>query len=278
MARAGLKPHRLWARLFADAYPVTFVPEMKLDCLLLINNYEVSLRACLSHVTKLDLTGSQLDDNHDFLALISELHMLRVLIIADLDNITDKGLKRVLLPCYDGRRLPGLSYLDMAGTRFTAKLLASLRRVTQLQQILFYSDENHFTMESISAALVPWFRLAGRPNIQRVAATSGFGADLLDRWSEVLSEASRHRRDNVALERPAFYGQTPAADVVVMAAADTKSSLKRLVQSNKVMFHRTAKRKVEFAGSELLQGRKKPKIEVALESEETFSDILALYR
>ncbi len=234
-----------------------------------MNNYEVSLRACLSYVRKLDLSESQLDVNHDFLTLIPELVQLRVLTLADL-ALTDRGLKKVLLPCFDARRLPHLTYLDISGTGFTAKLLSSLKRMTQLQQLLLYCEEENLPLDRMREALAPWFRLAGRPDVERIS-TTGFGSGLPDRWGEVLARASKRRRD-ASVSRPAFYGLLQAVDM-----NDTRPILERPLRRNKVVFCPTGKRTADVSGSNPFQQRKRLKTETVVEKDQTDSGILNLY-
>ena len=261
-------------RMFAEAYPTAFLSELKLENLLLINNYELSLMACLSHVQKLDLSGSLLDDDHDLWSIIPDLDCLRVLSLANI-NITDRGLKRVLLPCFDGRKLRRLAYLDIAGTGFTGKLLASLKRVVQLQQVLFYREETSLPLERIRDALSPWFRLTGRPLVERIS-TRGFGAGLLDRWSSVLAEAARLRRNTALPPPPTFYGLKQA----VTAEDCTRSNHGRPLasSSNKVMFCRTAKRSWEASGQGGLLSEKRSKADTAVMIEKVENDILNIYR
>jgi len=258
------------ARLFAAAYPATFLTQLRVDNLLLINNYELGLNACLSAVHKLDLTGSQLDDDHDFLSFIPHLVCLHVLILADL-KITDIGLRKILLPSFEGRNLPQLSYLDLAGTAFTVKTLASLKKITQLKEILFYCDER-LSSEYIKAALSSCYRLFSRPRIEQVS-TAGFGAGLLDRWADVIAGA-RKVRQTAAGQRPAFYGALPNP-------VSSQQQPLRPSQRNKVMFVRTGKRPVESL-EEDLPSRKRFRTEDSTKAVEipvpVFSDILDIYR
>ena len=259
----------MFARLFVEAYPASFISELKLDNILVINNYELSLIVLLSRVQKLDLSGSQLDDSHDIWSMTVELASLRVLILANV-GITDRGLKKILLPSFDGRKLSHLAHLDMSGTGFTIKTLASLKRMPQLKEVLFFSEEPNLTLESIREVLTPWFRISGRPSIEQVT-TTGFGSGLLDRWGEILAETRKLRQEAAEL-RPAFYGLKQ-----VPGAKDARPKPTR--QANKVMFHRTAKRAME--PSETSHGSKKrlrPDSEDIPKSEEPCCDILSLYR
>jgi hypothetical protein len=257
-------------RLFVEAYPSSFLPQLKLNSILLINNYEVSLIACLTHVQKLDLTGSQLDDNHDFWSTIPHLVGLRVLILTNL-LITDRGIRKILLPSFDGRKLPCLFHLDLSGTCFTIKTLASLKHLTQLCDVLFYGKEKHLSSENISQALAPYFRVTSRPNVERVA-TTGFGAELLDRWDSALSTARRERQEAAVL-RPAFYGQKNVA-------TDANSSGTLPVNpspANKVMFSRITKRRQESSDQNLSFSRKRLKREFLLMTDENSSELLNIY-
>ncbi len=104
-----------YVRLFVTAYPADFLCDLKLNNLVLINNYELSLRACLLRLCRLDLSDSQLDDSHELLSIIPDLASLRVLILTNVP-ISERGLRRIFLPCLDGRKLPQLAHLDISGT------------------------------------------------------------------------------------------------------------------------------------------------------------------
>jgi hypothetical protein len=264
----------LYYRLFAEAYPSSFLSQLKLDSILLINNYEISLIACLTNVQKLDMTGSQLDDDHDIWPTIPHLVGLRVLILADL-RITDRGLKKILLPSYDGRKLPYLRYLDLSGTGFTLKTLASLKHITQLCEVLFYSKEKHLSIESMSQALSPCFRVTSRPNVERVV-TTGFGSELLDRWDKALATARRKRRE-AALPRPTFYG---CQNVVIGDTGTSKTGQlpEKAVPANKIMFSRITKRTHDSTNPNNFSNRKRLKRQLLQLTDENSSDLLNIYR
>eukprot|EP00092_Neocalanus_flemingeri_P021686 GFUD01023524.1.p1 GENE.GFUD01023524.1~~GFUD01023524.1.p1 ORF type:complete len:376 (-),score=117.97 GFUD01023524.1:38-1165(-) len=167
-------------QIYCEAYPETFLPQCKLTNMVMINNYELCLPMVISSTVKLDLTGCQLDDDHDLLGQLVHLSILEVLSLAD-NLLSDRGLRRLLLPAGGGKQLTRLRYLDLANNRLEKRALARVNNVSTLKTIVL--GEKDFRLEEMETCLKSCFRQRQCPRFEKVE-TLGFGKVLLEKWTE----------------------------------------------------------------------------------------------
>ena len=215
-------------QIFCDAYPNSFLPECKLSNMLMINNYELCLPMILMSTVKLDLAGCQLDDEHDLLGQLVYLAKLEVLSLAE-NLLTDKGLKRILLPAIGGKHLSRLNFIDLSRNKLDKKSLARLSLVTSLTTVVF--GESDFKQHEVEAALKKCFRLRKCPQFQKIK-TCGFGSQLLDVWSDMSKVKEKPKPKSEG-----FYSKPR-----LVSSFDTTSNPD--ICKNKVVFERTVFREV----------------------------------
>jgi len=212
--------------IFCEAYPETFLSQCKLSNMLMINNYELCLPMILTSTIKLELTGCQLDDEHDLLAQLVHLPLLEVLCLAE-NQLTDKGLRRLLLPAVGGKHLARLAYLDLAHNRLEKRALTRINLVQSLRTVVF--GEKDFKPNEVVLTLKNSFRLRKCPRFEKVE-TSGFGRKLLDIWSEKSKVKDKPKKPKCE----GFYSKPRVVPF------SNKASVSDDAFKNKLMFERKA--------------------------------------
>ena len=212
--------------MFASAYPKDFLPSCCLSsCLSLINDRELSLSALLSQTVQLEITDCHIDDDHDILGEILKLEQLEDLSLAR-NNISDKGLKRLLLPVIGKKALRRLTYLDIS---FNKLDIRSLRRLKFLSLDSVILGESDFPSQDLcDAALGARFVRRPCPRVKQIQ-TSGFGSSLLAQWKENLRKA---RVSDSDLTGWRFYSR-PRLE-------PGETEVRRTRSLNKIMYTRTS--------------------------------------
>jgi len=226
--------------IFCDAYPNSFLTECKLSNMLMINNYELCLPSILTPTVKLDLSCCQLDDEHDLLGQLIHLTRLEVLSLSE-NLLTDKGLRRILLPAIGGKHLSRLNFIDLSHNKLDKKSLARISLVTNLTTVVF--GETDFKSHEVEAALQNCFRMRKCPRFEKIT-TRGFGSQLLDIWSEMSKV-----KDKPKPKSEGFYSKP--SYLVGFPGRTSKSDMCK----NKVVFERIVLRDV----SNLIQSKKSVK-------------------
>jgi len=204
-------------RLYGEA---GYWNNVKVPNLLLINEFEGCVQYVIENCVNLDLTNVKLDDSHEILVHITNCSQLNILILQD-TGIGDSGIKKILYPCFGGKKLPLLEYLDLSGLNLSSKLLNNLRHVTQLKQVLFYSDQREKKILE--------FRLMQRPSTQKVE-NSPLLTKVLVHWMRKIAE----RKCSKPKQTTTTFYQQPKVP-------NSKDSICLKVERNKVMFDRIHK-------------------------------------
>jgi len=263
-------------QIYCEAYPESFLPQCKLTDMLMINNFELCLPMIITSTAKLDLTRCELDDDHDLLGHLVHMNMLESLSLAE-NQLTDRGLRRLLLPAAGGKYLARLTYLDLAGNRLDRKALARINLVKSLSTIVL--GEKDFQLKEIETTLKNCFRLRKCPRFEKIE-TSGFGSQLLDAWSDKSKVKVKAKKPKTE----GFYSKPPC----VLGSSGTASEFFLAVSKNKLMFERVkvlgvvkvnnisktdqaTKRKVQLEDAKIVK-----KIKVST-SDEFDQNLLSLY-
>jgi len=183
--------------LLCEAYPHLF-SEVRGPEILVLNEYEDNFMATLQFVTRLDLSNTKLDDEHEILSKVPELAHLHVLILQDVP-LTERGMRRITYPCFHKRKLPSLYYLDVSGMKLSEKYLKTLRHLPQLKTILLYRSSGYMNR-------VPEFRLASRPQIETVEPNE-MPSRLISRWSQLMADRRQQRKAQAHLMLNSFYSR-----------------------------------------------------------------------
>lgn len=232
--------------IFSEAYPNSFLTQCKLSNMLMINNYELCLPVILTSIVKLDLTNCHLDDEHDLLGQLINLTRLEVLSLSE-NLLTDKGLRRILLPVIGGKNLPRLVYLDLSYNKLDKKVLSRIR-LTNLTTVVF--GETDFIADEVEAVLKNCFRLRKCPRFEKIE-TIGFGRQLLDIWAEKSKVKIKTKPKSEG-----FYSKPRVATKLDISLTN--------LSKNKVMYERLVLREVsnrffENKGSNTIQVTKSVK-------------------
>jgi len=204
-------------RLYGEA---GYWNNVKVPNLLLINEFEGCVESVIENCVKLDLTNVKIDDSHEILVQITNCSLLNILILQD-TAISDIGMKKILYPCFGGKKLPFLEYLDLSGLNLSTKLMNNIRHVTQLKQVLFFSDQ--------CEKKILEFRLTQRPSTQKVE-NSPLLTKLFVHWMKKVAEI---RCNKPKQNSSTFYHQPKVPS--------SKDSICVKVERNKVMFERIHK-------------------------------------
>ena len=186
--------------IFSEAYPSEFLPTCKLArCLPLLNNYELCLPALLSQVVKLEIIDSNIDDDHDILEAVVNLHNLQELSLSS-NDLTDAGLKRLVLPSLGRKKLSRLSHLDISFNKLNEKAVRRLKIMPFLDTIVL--GESDFS--NPVQILQPTYLKRPCPRFCKVE-TVGFGAVLLEQWSIEVGKQAKGKK--MSEQTAAFYSK-----------------------------------------------------------------------
>ena len=186
--------------IFSEAYPSEFLPTCKLArCLPLLNNYELCLPALLSQVVKLEIIDSNIDDDHDILEAVVNLHNLQELSLSS-NDLTDAGLKRLVLPSLGRKKLSRLSHLDISFNKLNEKAVRRLKIMPFLDTIVL--GESDFS--NPVQILEPTYLKRPCPRFCKVE-TVGFGAVLLEQWSIEVGKQAKGKK--MSEQTAAFYSK-----------------------------------------------------------------------
>ena len=226
-------------RVFADAYPRSFLPDCRIASLVLLDDRVDLWPAVLLHVRSLDLSDCQMGDQHE---LVGELHRFASLRRLSLRGnlLTPAGVRRLVLPALaNGSAFASLAYLDLrdncgvdgAAVARVATSMAALERVA----VTLPPAEERRACDRLEGS----FRRMTRPHLEPLGATSGWAAELLHAWSRRLDEKALRRKRTAEDRRRGFYGSNKRLrlerEVPAAAAQCPKSREKGRV----VMFHRS---------------------------------------
>ena len=92
---------------FNDAYQEFLSSCSLVNSLPLLNNYELSVPVLLKNVVSLELIQSDIDDDHDILDVLVKLEYLQNLNLSS-NSISDKGIRRMVLPLLDKKKVSSL--------------------------------------------------------------------------------------------------------------------------------------------------------------------------
>jgi len=191
--------------IFSEAYPSEFLPTCKLArCLPLLNNYELCLPALLSQVVKLEIIDSNIDDDHDILEAVVNLHNLQELSLSS-NDLTDAGLKRLVLPSLGRKKLSRLSHLDISFNKLNEKAVRRLKVMPCLDTIVL--GESDFS--NPVQILEPTYLKRPCPRFCKVE-TVGFGAVLLEQWSIEVGKQAKGKK--MSEQTAAFYSKDKIKD------------------------------------------------------------------
>lgn len=214
-------------RIYQEAYPDDFLPEVSLvDALRLINNYEKCLPALLSNVVRLEISDSNIDDSHDILEVILDIHSLKELSLSG-NLLTDQGMKRLVLPALSkhNRKLTHLRLLDVSFNKLDRKAIARVKLLCGVEAIIVGEIDFHDS-ESL---FQPSFVIRGCPRFSSFSIT-GFGCSLLRKWREGI-EQTRDKKMSTSSSK--FYSK-PTRKVLITQ----NSELTENPSKNKIVFRR----------------------------------------
>ena len=254
--------------IYQDAYPDDFLPEVSLvNALHLINNYEKSLPPLLSKVVRLEICDSNIDDNHDILEVILDIHSLKELSLSG-NLLTDQGMKRLVLPALSrkARKLVNLNLLDVSFNNLDKKAIARSKLLPGIDSIIVGEAD----FENSESLFQPSFVKRGCPRFASFS-TSGFGNSLLRKWSEGIEK----KVEKKTIKSSSNFYLKPQGKVLT-----NPSDLIRNRSNNKIVFRRvkenfseTLKRKNEIEICSDYNKAKKPKHDGGCHD----SDLLKLY-
>ena len=212
--------------IFSEAYPSEFLPTCKLArCLPLLNNYELCLPALLSQVVKLEIIDSNIDDDHDILEAVVNLHNLQELSLSS-NDLTDAGLKRLVLPSLGRKKLSRLSHLDISFNKLNEKAVRRLKVMPCLDTIVLGECD----LSNLVQILQPTYLKRPCPRLSKVE-TAGFGAALLEQWSIEVGKQSKGKK--MSGQTAAFYSKDKKKEQTNI----TDSAIHHVeVRKNKLMF------------------------------------------
>ncbi len=192
---------------FSTAYTELFLPSCQISSLLLLDNYDSLLPDLLASVSRLDLTGCEMGDDHEVVAALNKLPFLSVLSLKS-NLLTDAGVRNLLMPkLMRPEAFRKLDYLDLrdnpVGIKSLQRISASLPGLSRLA----LSCPEGPTLGQFREALKPSFRLQARPHLEHIV-TEGWASTLIAKWGRRLSEMrmSRKRKREDESERDDFYG------------------------------------------------------------------------
>jgi len=164
--------------LYCEAYPLTFANQCKINSILLINNYELSLPVLLSRVVKLDLSNCDLDDKHDLLGKILNFSDLKSLSLEN-NKLTDTGFKRLFLPMQDGKFLKKLEYIDISFNKIDMKTFNRINLIKSLMSLIVGEKDITFLDSFLFKSS---FRVRKCPKFETFSF-EGFAEPLLELWN-----------------------------------------------------------------------------------------------
>ena len=265
--------------IFSEAYPSEFLPTCKLArCLPLLNNYELCLPALLSQVVKLEIIDSNIDDDHDILEAVVNLHNLQELSLSS-NDLTDAGLKRLVLPSLGRKKLSRLSHLDISFNKLNEKAVRRLKIMPFLDTIVL--GESDFS--NPVQILEPTYLKRPCPRFCKVE-TVGFGAVLLEQWSIEVGKQAKGKK--MSEQTAAFYSkdkikeQTNTTDIHHVEERKNKlvfskqKSLKKNQQDIQIS-HGFKRKSDGFTSDNIF---KKPKIGQTLANNFYEEDLLNIYK
>merc|ERR1712126_146464 len=213
--------------IFSEAYPEDFLPSCSLtNSLHLLNNFELSLSSLLSQVVRLDIIESDIDDDHDLINLITDLCHLQDLNLSK-NLLTDKGMRRLVLPSLGRKKLTKLKYLDISFNILDMKALKRVKLIPELQDIVIGERDLKNYSEDI---FKPNFVRIKCPRFSKIK-TIGFGASLLEKWSESV-KLSNDKKSSSG-NRSKFYTKQKIPEI-----ADCRKVSSAEAGNNKLMFTR----------------------------------------
>ena len=167
-------------KIFAEAYPEDFLPSCSLsNSLHLLNNFELSLSSLLSQVVQLEIIESDIDDDHDLLNLITDLCHLEDLNLSK-NLLTDKGIRRLVLPSLGRKKMMKLKYLDISFNHLDIKALKRVKLMPEIRDLVIGERDLQNYSEDI---FKPNFVRMKCPRFSKIK-TIGFGSTLLEKWQE----------------------------------------------------------------------------------------------
>lgn len=203
---------------FAEAYPDLMLRQVVVNNLFLINDYHTDLLQLLRGTVKLDLSDIGLDDDHDLIKDLQHLEALSILIL-DKNDLSDVGIRNLVLPCAGGRKLKKLEYIDVSNNKITIKGLQRLALIKSIKRIVY-------TPNDLSKKDLTGFCVKSRPSLEKFQS-DGLGVELIKRWLSIVN----NKRKPVKPESN-FYTKKVIAPRVASTSQTSRPH-------NKIMFQRT---------------------------------------
>ena len=241
--------------IYQEAYPDDFLPEVSLvDSLQLINNYEKCLPALLSNVVRLEISDSNIDDSHDILEVILDIHSLKDLCLSG-NLLSDQGIKRLVLPTLSkhNRKLANLRLLDVSFNNLNKKAIARVKLLSGVESIIV-GETDFPDSESL---FQPSFVRRGCPRFSSFPS-SGFGCTLLSKWKEEIEKTFEKKTSKPSSK---FYSKPPRKVMTIQNSELTGNRSKNKTVFRRVRtssFSEPLKRKIEVESHSDLKA-KKPK-------------------
>ena len=172
---------------FNDAYQEFLSSCSLVNSLPLLNNYELSVPMLLKNVVSLELIQSDIDDDHDILDVLVKLEYLQNLNLSS-NSITDKGIRRMVLPLLDKKKVSSLRYLDISFNKLNEKSIRRMVLVSKLAVIIIGEKD----LNDAESCFQPHFSKKACPRLMKIE-TTGFGSILLDKWNQRISDNKKNR-------------------------------------------------------------------------------------
>ena len=227
--------------LYQEAYPDEFLPNISLvNSLSLINNYEACLPGLLRNVVRLEMSESDIDDDHDILDVILDISSLKELSLSG-NLLTDRGMKRLVLPALSRQntKMANLSLLDVSFNRLDHKATARIKLLPRIVSIIVGETDFQYP----ETLFQPSFVKRGCLRFSSIS-TSGFGSSLLGKWSEEIEKMFKKKSSKSSSN---FYARKNVLSVPSLDPVNFREKSKNKIMFMKVKLNcsEPSKRKIE---------------------------------
>ena len=227
--------------LYQEAYPDEFLPNISLvNSLSLINNYEACLPGLLRNVVRLEMSESDIDDDHDILDVILDISSLKELSLSG-NLLTDRGMKRLVLPALSRQntKMANLSLLDVSFNRLDHKATARIKLLPRIVSIIVGETDFQYP----ETLFQPAFVKRGCLRFSSIS-TSGFGSSLLGKWSEEIEKMFKKKSSKSSSN---FYARKNVLSVPSLDPVNFREKSKNKIMFMKVKLNcsEPSKRKIE---------------------------------
>ena len=227
--------------LYQEAYPDEFLPNVSLvNSLSLINNYEACLPGLLRNVVRLEMSESDIDDDHDILDVILDISSLKELSLSG-NLLTDRGMKRLVLPALSRQntKMANLSLLDVSFNRLDHKAISRTKLLPRIVSIIVGETDFQYP----ETLFQPSFVKRGCLRFSSIS-TSGFGSSLLGKWSEEIEKMFKKKTSKSSSN---FYTRKNVLSVPSLDPVNFREKSKNKIMFMKVKLNcsEPSKRKIE---------------------------------